>query len=63
MNFVLHRHGLPMLNIPYAGRSSYYTALERAQTKGMDHIFVQWLLRRYVKEHRRYLPRDRRGTG
>lgn len=54
-NFVLHRHGCPMVNIPYAGRGAYYTALERAQTKRMDRVFVRWLLRRYVKEHRRYL--------
>ena len=54
MNFVLHRHGFPMLVIPYTGRSLYYTALERAQIQEMEAIFVQWLLRAYVREHRRY---------
>ena len=54
MNFVLQRRGYPMLVIPYTGRNRYYTALERAQVKGMEDIFVQWLLKAYVKEHRRF---------
>src|SRR3989304_4293423 len=33
MNFVLHKHGYPMLNIDYKNRNSYYTALERSQLK------------------------------
>ena len=57
MNFVLHRHGYPMLNIPYTGRARYYTALERAQTKSADGIFVLWFLRSYAKSHRRLLAR------
>src|SRR3989338_1506565 len=55
MTFVLHRHGYPLLNIPYTGRSSYYGALERSQTKEQEHIFIQWLIKRYLKEHERYL--------
>jgi Fic family protein len=55
MNFVLNRHGYPMFNIPYGGRSSYYTALERAQTKEMESIFLQWFAKRYVKAQERYL--------
>ncbi|MFH0829751.1 MAG: Fic family protein [Candidatus Aenigmatarchaeota archaeon] len=56
MNFVLNRHGYPMLNIPYEKRSGYYTALERSQTKKIDGIFVQWFFKRYAKEYKRYLP-------
>lgn len=52
MNFVLHKTGYPMINIPYENRSSYYTALERAQVKRNDAIFVQWLFKRYSKEHK-----------
>lgn len=55
MNFVLRKHGYPMLNIPYSGRGRYYTALERAQTKGMDGIFVLWFLKSYVKSQGRLL--------
>jgi Fic family protein len=51
MNFVLHRHGFPPLNIPYEGRRSYYNALERSQVKGNDSTFIQWFFRKYLKYH------------
>jgi hypothetical protein len=35
MNFVLYRHGYPMLNIPYEKRADYYRSLERSQIKKM----------------------------
>ncbi|VVB77142.1 Fic/DOC family protein [uncultured archaeon] len=54
MNFVLHKHGYPMLNIEYKNRSSYYTALERSQTKKNESIFVQWLFKKYLNENERY---------
>lgn len=57
MNSVLHRHGYPMLNIPYTGRARYCTALERAQTKGLEGIFVLWFLRFYEKVNRRFVSR------
>ena len=52
MNFVLHKHGFPMLNIPYQTRSSYYGALERSQVKKVDAIFVQWFFKKYLKENK-----------
>jgi len=55
MNFILHKHGYPLLDIPYERRANYYNALERAQIKKMDEIFLQWFLKRYVKENQRYL--------
>nr|QNO52123.1 hypothetical protein GAKKPHMA_00029 [Methanosarcinales archaeon ANME-1 ERB6] len=55
MNFVLHKHKFPLLNIHYDNRAGYYNALERAQTKEQDNIFVQWFFKRYVKEHKRYM--------
>jgi Fic family protein len=54
MNFVLNKHGYPMLDIPYKGRAGYYGALERAQVKCNENIFVQWFLKKYVKENARY---------
>ena len=54
MNFVLHRHGYPMLNIRYERRRGYYRALERAQVTGKEQIFLAWLMRRYLKENERY---------
>ncbi len=54
MNFVLHKRSFPMLNIRYEKRNSYYTALERAQTKENDSIFLNWFYKRYCKEHEKY---------
>jgi len=54
MNFILHRNGFPMLDIPYSNRKSYYNALERSQTTGKDRIFVQYLIKRYLKEYKQY---------
>ena len=55
MNFVLHKHGYPMLNIEYTNRNSYYNALERSQTKKKEYIFVQYLVKLYLKINKRYV--------
>jgi len=55
MNFILHKKGYPMLDIKYEGRNSYYNALEKSHLKKEDRIFLQWLVKRYIKEYRRYL--------
>lgn len=52
MNFVLNRNGYPMLNISYENRNSYYSALERAQAKNVEDIFLQWFMRNYVKSNK-----------
>ena len=54
MNFVLNKYKYPLLNIAYNKRASYYNALERSQIKKQDGIFVQWFLKRYIKEHENY---------
>ncbi len=55
MNYILNKSNYPMLDIPYEGRNSYYNALERSNVKNEDRIFLQWLVKRYVKEYKRYL--------
>ena len=55
MNFVLQKHGYPMLNIAYKNRNSYYTALERSQLKKINQPFVVHIIKRYIKEYRNYL--------
>ena len=55
MNFVLHKHGYPMLNIAYKNRNSYYNALERSQLKKADQIFVMHAIKRYMKDYKSYL--------
>ncbi|RLE37865.1 hypothetical protein DRJ17_05580 [Candidatus Woesearchaeota archaeon] len=55
MNFVLKKHKYPLFDIPYTNRNSYYNALERSQTKNEESIFVQWFIRNYIKENKKYL--------
>lgn len=57
MNFILHKYGFPMLNIPYEKRAGYYNALERSQIKKDENIFLQWFFKRYVKEYKIYLKK------
>lgn len=54
MNFILKKNRFPMLDIPYLNRDNYYTSLERAQVKKDEHIFVQHIIKKYLKEYRRY---------
>jgi Fic family protein len=54
MNFVLNKEGYPMLDISYSGRNSYYSALERAQVRKADSAFIQWFMRKYMKENAAY---------
>jgi len=56
MNYILNKSNYPMLDIPYEGRNGYYNALERSNVKNEDRIFLQWLVKRYVKEYKKYLP-------
>lgn len=55
MNYVLNKLGYPMLDIDYRDRRSYYNALERTQRQQNDITFLQWLMRRYFKTHKRFL--------
>jgi len=55
MNFVLKKHGYPMLDIPYIKRTGYYNALERSQVKKDERIFVQWLFRKVIENNKRFL--------
>lgn len=57
MNFVLNRHGFPMLNIEYSRRISYYSALERSQVNNEERPFMNWFFRRYKHECMHYLGR------
>lgn len=55
MNYALNRKKYPLLDIQYENRNGYYNALERSQVKKDDEIFLQWFVRQYVKEYKKYL--------
>ena len=55
MNFILNRNKMPILDIAYSNRDSYYTALERAQIKKNELVFLQWFFKRYFKENKNFV--------
>jgi len=55
MNYILNKHGCPMIIIDYNDRNSYYRALERSQLNKDETIFTQWFFKRYIKEFENYL--------
>ena len=59
MNFILHKHGFPMLDISYKNRDRYYTALERSQKSKNENIFVQHIMKRYIKDYKKYIARQK----
>lgn len=59
MNFILHKYGFPMLDISYKNRNSYYTALERSQKKKQETIFVQHIIKRYIKDYKKYISKQK----
>ncbi len=55
MNHVLNAYGYPLMDIDYADRRSYYTALEKSQRKDNVLPFLQWFIKRYLKTHKKLL--------
>jgi Fic family protein len=55
MNFVLNAKKYPLFDIPYEKRNGYYNALERSQDNKDEKIFLQWFVKRYIKEYKSYL--------
>lgn len=53
MNHTLYSRGYPMLNIEYANRNAYYTALERSQIRQKDETFTFYIAKRYLKEYKK----------
>jgi len=56
MNWILWHKNYPMFIIEYRNRARYYSALERAQTKKNEFIFLRW----FIKEYKRAVERELR---
>ena len=54
-NYVLKKHGYPMVNIKFKDRMSYYKSLESSQVNEKPKHFVRFFLKRYLKYNGRYL--------
>ena len=55
MNFVLHRHNYPMIDIDYTNRKSYYLHLEKSQVSKEEDYFVEFLVKKYLKRYKNYI--------
>jgi Fic family protein len=49
MNFILHKNGFPMINIPNKQKYKYYNSLEKAQVKGDLKDFIKFLYELMIK--------------
>ena len=49
MNYILFKKEYPMFDIPAEIRFSYYNALEKANLKDDEMIFVSWFFKNYLK--------------
>lgn len=53
-NYVLKRHGYPLLNIKFGDRMAYYKSLESSQINSKPKHFVRYFLKRYLKYNEKY---------
>ena len=54
MNYALYHSKCPMFDIPAKIRRTYYNALERANLKDDESIFLQWFMRNYFKANKKF---------
>ena len=52
MNFILKKHGYPMLDIPYRDREDYYETEEKCQLDNVEKPFVYYCLKEYLKQYK-----------
>lgn len=50
MNKILFDSGFPLLNIKYAERKFYYSALEKSATTSDENHFLKWFARYYIRK-------------
>jgi len=55
MNYILYKNKYPMFDIEYKVRQSYYNALENANLKEDEMVFIHWFFSRYLKANNKYL--------
>jgi len=51
INYVLHRHGYPMMTVEYKNRMAYYTALDKFDATQEEEVFVDFLIGSYLGEY------------
>lgn len=51
MNYILYKNKFPLLDIDYLKRKQYYNSLEKDQVNGTEVNFVNYLTKKYLKDH------------
>jgi len=51
LNYTLHSNGYPMINIEYSNRLAYYNALEKSQLRNTATPFINFIIKRFIKEY------------
>ena len=54
MNFVLKKHGYPLINLDSGKRNPYFKALEKSQVNKKENRFVKWIMDNYLKKNAHY---------
>lgn len=54
LNFILHKYGFPMINIPNSKKNRYYDCLQEAQVKGNLEPFVKFLFELLQEQNLRF---------
>ena len=54
MNYILYHSKYPMFDIDPKIRRTYYSALERANIKDDESVFLQWFMKHYLIENKKY---------
>ena len=55
MNYILYKNNLPLINIEYVKRNEYYNSLEKSNVKNNEFYFLDFLSKKFIKEHKKYL--------
>ena len=52
LNYVLHKHGYPMMTVEYKNRMAYYTALDRFDETQEEEVFIRFVLDSFIQEYK-----------
>ena len=55
MNYVLFKENYPLLDIPYVDRKSYYNSLEKSNLKEDSNYFIEFIVKKFIKDYKEYV--------
>ena len=55
MNLILYQNSYPMFIVRMADRNSYHRSLERSNLADNPVFFLQWFMKRYIRDNSKYL--------